>query len=171
MNRRAGAALRHRRGILVDAGAGTGLPYGERPADATYLAVDLDAAKLRRLLERTPGTIVAFGDVTALPVATASCQTVLIKAVTHHLMAPDLEAFLSEAARILQVGGRLVLLDAVRAPERWPARVLWALDRGSHPYSAEELRAAVERRFRVVDWQIWTLLHRYVIVVGEPLPA
>ena len=171
VNRRAAGALAGVTGVLVDVGAGTGLAARLQPPGATYLALDLDPAKLGRLRARQPAVATLQADATALPLRTGSCGSLLVKAVTHHLDGAELAALVAESARVLRPGGRLVLLDAVRAPDRWPARLLWAADRGSHPRPAGDLRQALELRFRVVDWSSFAILHLYVLAVAEALPA
>lgn len=157
-------------GLIVDVGAGTGLDAGLRAPVSRYLALDVDIAKLRRLRKKQPGAAAVLGDGAALPVRDASADLVLVKAVIHHLDDAELSAFFAEAARVLRPSGRLIISDPVWSPGRWPGRLLWAGDRGSHPRSADELRLALERLFAVRTWQTYAIFHRYVLAVALPLP-
>jgi SAM-dependent methyltransferase len=167
VNRRVSRALAVVAGVLLDVGAGTGLDADLRPAAATYIGLDLDPAKLLRLRASHPGTPCALGDATRLPIRSGSCAAVLLKAVVHHLDAGQLEALLREARRVLAPGGRLVVLDAVWAPGRWPGRLLWAADRGSYPRRPQELAGAVARHFQLAERQSFAILHRYALLVAE----
>src|SRR5438067_8605366 len=76
VNRRVSQALATVAGVLLDIGAGTGLDPTLRPAAATYIALDLDPAKLRRLRAGHSGTPCALGDATRLPIRSGSCAAV-----------------------------------------------------------------------------------------------
>jgi len=167
VNRRVSRALAAVAGVLLDVGAGTGLKADLRPPASTYIALDLDPAKLRRLRAGHPGTPGALGDATRLPIRSGSCAAVLLKAVVHHLDDGQLEDLLHEARRVLAPGGRLVVLDPVWAPRRWLGRLLWAGDRGSYPRRPEELAGAVARHFRIAERQSFAILHRYALLVAE----
>jgi hypothetical protein len=49
---------------------------------------------------------------------------------------------------------------------RWAGRVLWRLDRGSYPRSAEELQEKLERKFKVIHWEKYSIYHEYVFGIG-----
>jgi SAM-dependent methyltransferase len=88
-------------------------------------------------------------------------------AVMHHLTDAMLEMVLDEAVRVLKVGGRMILLDPVRNREILLGRILWRLDRGSYPRTAEELRERLESRFEVTHWEKFTIYHEYVLGIGQ----
>lgn len=100
---------------LVDMGTGTGrvlevlAPYAERgigiDLSREMLAVaraNLERAELRHCMVRQ-------GDITQLPLPAASADAVTIHQVLHY--AADPAAVVAEAARVLKVGGRLVVVD------------------------------------------------------------
>ena len=57
------------------------------------------------------------GDLSRLPLRDASVDVVLLSQALHH--APDPEAAVAEAVRILRPGGRLLLLDLREHDQRW----------------------------------------------------
>lgn len=100
---------------LVDMGTGTGrvlevlAPHIERgigiDLSREMLAVaraNLERAELRHCMVRQ-------GDITQLPLAAASADAVTIHQVLHY--ATDPAAVVAEAARVLKVGGQLVVVD------------------------------------------------------------
>jgi predicted SAM-dependent methyltransferase len=101
-----------------------------------------------------------------MSIATESADAVLCIAVVHHLTDAMLEQMLDETLRVLRVGGHLILLDPVMNRERWAGRVLWSLDRGSHPRTAEELRKKLEGKFQIVHWEKYAVYHEYVFGIG-----
>jgi hypothetical protein len=66
---------------------------------------------------------------------------------------------------VLKPKGSLIFLDPVLKPSRLPGRILWALDRGSHPRSAATLRRAVEQQFVVERWERLAVYHEYAIAI------
>jgi SAM-dependent methyltransferase len=73
------------------------------------VGVDAFTAKLAFARGHVPGVCFAGADAAALPLASASIRTVLIRDVLHHLNAP--EAAVAEAVRVLAPGGRLVVIE------------------------------------------------------------
>jgi hypothetical protein len=53
---------------VVDVGAGTGVYADLVPAEATYVGVDVDARKLKRISDRWPERTTVVGDATRSPV-------------------------------------------------------------------------------------------------------
>jgi SAM-dependent methyltransferase len=148
--------------LLVDLGGGTGLM--RRGSSATYVCVDLDLDKLRRFRRGRSNGLAVVADAGACPFPTARCDVVLCAKVVHHLDDSVLRATLSEAARILKSDGTLILVDAIRS-NRWMPRLLWRLDRGSFPRSANEIRTAVAADFRILDWDQFRLAPFHDIVL------
>lgn len=95
--------------LVLDAGCGTG-------RHATYFAgrgfrtvgVDVTQAMLRRA-QATPGAAFVRGDLEALPLRSRSVDAAVCSLALCHL--PELGAALRELARVLMVGGRLVVSD------------------------------------------------------------
>jgi SAM-dependent methyltransferase len=100
------------RGTILDVGSGA-QPY--RPLvhpDATYMAIDTEAAKPHFGYEM-PGTRYFAGDV--WPVANASVDFILCTETLEHVL--DTKRFLAEASRTLKTGGTILLTVPFAA--RW----------------------------------------------------
>jgi SAM-dependent methyltransferase len=148
---------------VLDVGCGTGI---SAPLFATtaYIGLDLDAGPLREFRRIYPALPALRADSAALPIATAAADLVLFRAVLHHLDDAVLREAVAEAARVLRPEGRLVILEPVPSA-RLRARLLWRLDRGSHPRSAQDLRAVLLDRFVVDEWQSYAIHHEYALGV------
>jgi len=100
-------------GRLVDIGTGTGRMIELFGASARHaIGVDRSPEMLRLArakLDGRAGCELRQGDITALPLADASADTVIIHQVLHFIPAPELA--LAEAARLLAPGGRILIAD------------------------------------------------------------
>jgi SAM-dependent methyltransferase len=104
----------HATGTLLDVGVGEGqfdryfAPYVTRTWGLEYPPVVFGNLNpdLWNHIERVRGIIDIFGDGQVLPVRTASCDTVLSVEVLEHL--PNPESCVSEMARVLKPGGKLL---------------------------------------------------------------
>ena len=99
-------------GRLVDIGTGTGRMielFGAQARHAT--GVDRSPEMLRLARAKLPDATVDWrqGDVTALPLADASGDAVVMHQVLHYIPAP--EVAIAEAARIVAPSGRLLIVD------------------------------------------------------------
>jgi ArsR family transcriptional regulator len=96
-----------------DLGCGTGqVAEALAPWVRQVIAVDESAAMLqaaRRRVRDLTNVEVRRGDLEALPIPDASLDALTCVLVLHHLAAPELA--LTEAARVLRPGGRLLLTD------------------------------------------------------------
>lgn len=152
---------------ILDVGGGTGFLEKLASSSCTYLCLDIELPKLRHYALKNAGGNALQADATQLPVRSASVDLVTCVAMTHHLSDIQFAQMLEESARVLRPGGRFVLLDAVFAPCRLPGRLLWKIDRGAHPKTADNLRAALASRFEVLQWEQFAIYHRYVLAVGH----
>jgi ubiquinone/menaquinone biosynthesis C-methylase UbiE/DNA-binding transcriptional ArsR family regulator len=111
---------RHPLGRVLDIGTGTGRMIEMFAADADrFVALDNSVEMLRLARAKLAGlpdagrvqahTEIVLGDFNLLPFETGSFDTVLLHQVLHYAQAPD--RALAEAARVLAVGGRLVVVD------------------------------------------------------------
>ncbi|GAB2477904.1 class I SAM-dependent methyltransferase [Jatrophihabitans fulvus] len=124
------------RGRTLEIGAGTGLNLALYPDSVTDLVLtDSDAAMLRRLRRRTerggrPATVVPApaGD---LPFADGTFDTVVCTLVLCTVADPS--AALREIDRVLAPGGRLLVIEHVRAADPRLAR---RQDRWRRPWAA-----------------------------------
>ena len=93
------------------------------------VAVDISAQMLRVVQERSAEAGVARrvtvekGDLEKLPLDTGSIDSAFVSQVLHHAARPG--KGLTEAARILKPGGRLILLDLAQHDQEW-VRTEWA---------------------------------------------
>ncbi len=100
-------------GRLVDIGTGTGRMI-ELFAGAALHSIGIDRSPemlrlARAKLDGRPACELRQADVAALPLADGSADTILIHQVLHYLPAP--ETALTEAARLLGPGGRVLIVD------------------------------------------------------------
>ena len=102
-------------GRLIDIGTGTGRMIELFGPDATQsLGIDRSPEMLRlarvKLAEAGLGAVeLRQGDMYSLPLASGSAATVIIHQVLHYAQNPA--AAVSEAARLLDPGGRLLIVD------------------------------------------------------------
>ncbi|MBN1794832.1 MAG: hypothetical protein JW844_07715, partial [Candidatus Omnitrophica bacterium] len=112
-------------GNLVDIGAGRAragnavLMWSDEPeekgAEITEV-ISLDVQDFTVDAQRDPRNIykqIPYNDLT-LPNNTA--KNALIKLATHHMSDPDIDSRIAQAAEILEPGGRLIVVDTLRAP-------------------------------------------------------
>ena len=152
--------------VVLDIGGGTGALRNLFAEDCRYICLDVEMPKLQRFRSKTVGALAVLGDATSTPIRDGCADVVICKAVTHHLTDLMLEQALGESLRVLKPGGHMMLFDAVYNRERWAGRVLWRLDRGSYPRSADELREKLERKFKVIHWEKYSIYHEYVFGIG-----
>ncbi|NWF70885.1 MAG: class I SAM-dependent methyltransferase [Chloroflexi bacterium] len=154
------------RGLVLDVGGGTGLWRVLWPPTYAYLCLDIDPQKIAgfRAAHADPAIL---GDATQLPLADQRLDVVVCIAVSHHLTTPLFERLLAETARVLKPQGTFLFLDAVWSPNRLPSRLLWALDRGSYPRTAQTLEQALRQHFDVRHSEQYALYHRYLLATCQ----
>lgn len=151
---------------VVDVGGGTGTLWALWPAGCRYVCLDIEMPKLQGFRSKVPDGLAVLSDATRMCIATGSADVVICMAVLHHLTDTMIDQVFEEALRVLRVGGQLILLDPVINRERWVGRILWRLDRGSYPRTAEELHIKLEGRFKVIHWEKYAIYHEYVFGIG-----
>jgi ubiquinone/menaquinone biosynthesis C-methylase UbiE len=102
------------RGRVLDVGAGTGANFPLYAADARPVAVDVDPAMLARAGRRPGAPRLVVADAGKLPFPDRSFETVIFTLVLCSVPAPA--AAVREARRVLVPGGRLVVVEHVKAP-------------------------------------------------------
>ncbi len=102
-------------GVLVDIGTGTGRMielFGDQAVHATGIDRSPEMLRLARTkLAESPLSKwdLRQGDISALPIDAEQADTVIMHQVLHFIPAP--EAAVAEAARLVKVGGRLLIVD------------------------------------------------------------
>jgi ubiquinone/menaquinone biosynthesis C-methylase UbiE len=152
--------------IVVDLGGGTGMWRTLWPAGCRYVCLDIEMPKLQGFRSKVPAGLAVLSDATRVCIASGSADVVMCVAIMHHLTDMMIDQVFEESLRILRSGGQLVLLDPVLNRERWAGRILWRLDRGSYPRTAEELRKKLEGRFKIIHWEKFAIYHEYIFGIG-----
>ena len=126
------------RGRTLDLGAGTGRNLPLLPREARAVAVDPSHVCLARARRRAPRVVPVVAQAEALPFRDGVFDTVLAGLVFCSIGEPP--RALREVARVLAPGGRLRMLEHVRATTPWRARLqdsiqpAWTrLTGGCHP--------------------------------------
>ena len=151
---------------ILDAGGGTGIIARVFDAGRDYCCMDLDLARLR--VARGRGASVVRGDVTRMPVATASIDVVVLRAISHHLTDEGFAMMVAESRRVIKSTGRLLFLDAIWAPRWLPGRLMWSIDQGSQPRTAKRMRVALEDYFELERQVAYSIYHRYFLALARP---
>ncbi|HZL64797.1 MAG TPA: class I SAM-dependent methyltransferase [Thermoleophilia bacterium] len=145
---------------VLDLGCGSGdVSFGLLSRGASPVALDLTSAAVRRLRERQPSVPVCRGDALALPFADASFDHVVSIGVLHHT--PDWRRALSEAARVVRAGGRVVVM--VYAAHT-PYHLVWACA------AALRARLPVQALERLPEWALAATRVIVAAQVGQRLP-
>jgi SAM-dependent methyltransferase len=135
------------RGPILDAGCGEG--YGAAMLASMahpVVGVELDGLTARHAASRYPSIRVTQADACRLPFRTGAFGGAVALQVLEHLWCP--EEFVAAVREVLRPDGSLVLSTPNR-PTFSPGGVRNPFH--SHEYTAEEVRALLERSFRFVD--------------------
>jgi len=142
-------------GVVVEIGAGTGLNFPHYPAGLEVAATEPDPHMLKaaqKAASRAKAKVTVLrAAAEALPLPSRSADVVVSTLVLCSV--PDQAAALAEAYRVLKPGGRLLLLEHVRAGDPALARTQDRRERtqvrfagGCHP-NRDTLRAVVAAGF------------------------
>ena len=152
--------------LVLDVGGGTGAIGQMLPSHCVYFCLDFEQPKLLRYIEKSSQPRPILADAGRMPVKSASVDVVVCSAVMHHLSSEILCVVFDEITRVIRPGGKVIIFDPVADARRWLSRLLWYLDRGSHPRTASVLKSAFESYFRIDCWEELVGYHRYVLGVG-----
>ena len=152
---------------VLDVGAGTGNLRRAVPGGATYIWLDNDPVKLDGFLAKGSRSFAMLADAPHLAVRDGGVDYVVCVDVAHHLTDDQLAGMMGEFARIVR--RQVIFVDALNRPESAVSRVLWGLDRGSHPRTDAALLTALGRTLRVERVERFTIFHTYLLCVASPL--
>ena len=141
------------RGRVLDLGCGTGRNLPLLPPGTVAIGLDPSWRSLQRARRRAPGVPLVVGSAEDLPFRAAVFVTVLSGFA--FCSVPDARRGLLEVRRVLAPGGRLRMLEHVRATQAWKARLqdwlqpAWTwVSGGCHPNRDTE-RAVEASGFRI----------------------
>ena len=109
------------RGRTLDLGCGTGRNLPLFPKEARAIGLDLSPDALRRARKRAPAVPLVRASAQALPFRDGAFETVVSGLV--FCSVPDPAGALAEVRRVLRPGGRLRMLEHVRATGALRARL------------------------------------------------
>jgi len=113
---------------ILFSGCGPGFEFEQLPEGVTAFGADLARQMVSRASARTRCRGGTVADAQRLPFADRCFDGVVLNLIC--AVAPDGAAVLSEAVRVTQEGGRIILFDKLRVgPERWWRRALAGFSR------------------------------------------
>ena len=151
---------------VLDVGAGTGNLRRVVRGAACYIWLDNDPVKLDGFLAKGSRSLAMLSDASRLAVRDRSVDYVVCVAVAHHLPDDQLAGMLREFARVVR--RQVIFVDPVKRPDSVLSRILWGLDRGSHPRTEAALLTALGRALRVERVERFTVYHTYLLCVANP---
>jgi ubiquinone/menaquinone biosynthesis C-methylase UbiE len=152
---------------VLDLGGGTGALRAYLPTDCHYICLDVEIPKLRGFRGAYPLGSALLADATQLPVPPDSVDVVLCVAMSHHVDDVQFNLILKEVQRVVKKGGLFLFLDAVSAPRRLLSRLLWSLDRGSHPRERDIIEGFIQRHFNLLHREVFSIYHSYLLIAAQ----
>jgi ubiquinone/menaquinone biosynthesis C-methylase UbiE len=128
-------------GTVVDVGCGTGtlaIALARNGAHVVGVDGDPEVLALAHAKPRADAVEWRRGLATALPLAGASADRVVMSLLLHHLDGPAKRTALAEAVRVLRPGGRLHVADWGRPRDPLMRGAAWALGRIDGPEGLRE---------------------------------
>jgi SAM-dependent methyltransferase len=143
---------------ILDIGCGTARVLEALP-DVKYFGLDHNPRYIRAAQQRFPGRgIFKNCDVEEVSRFKERFDRVLLFGVLHHLPDDDVSSVLSDAADLLEAGGRVVIgFDPVfHEQQSRIARLLARADRGRFVRTSDSYLRLIRKSFPSVDWEIRT---------------
>jgi SAM-dependent methyltransferase len=150
-------------GCVLDVGGGTGLSRPLLPMGWKYFCLDPDPQKLEGFRAKFPDDEAVQASACEIPLDDESFDLCIMIAVSHHLTDKELRLALSEIRRLLRLGGKFMLMDAVCNPANLRGRFLWSLDRGSYPKTRDMLAGQLSEFFSTQSTRVWKVHHEYAL--------
>jgi ubiquinone/menaquinone biosynthesis C-methylase UbiE len=164
-------------GLVLEIGAGTGLDFGYYASGTTVIATDPDAGMLERARRKAGSAaatvLLVAADAEALPFGRGTFDVGVGGLVLCTI--PNPGRALVEVRRVLKRGASLRLLEHVRMPNRWVARIqasltpIWIrIARGCH-LDRDAVEIVTHAGFALES--VVSHAGGYVVeIVGRPLP-
>jgi SAM-dependent methyltransferase len=145
---------------ILDVGCGAGSLLEHLPLGVEYVGFDINQRCIdyarRRYGDRGRFFCARAGENAAVD-GQRNYDFVIAKSLLHHLSDRDAEALLAVARRLLRSGGSFVSLDPVlHPPQKWLARFLISLDRGTNVRSPEQYRQLATTEFEDLEEHLLT---------------
>jgi len=155
---------------FLDVGCGTGLTLRLLQLNSRYIGLDIDAQKLEHFHQEPPDRFAMVADGAKMPVPEHSVDIALVIFVVHHLTDETFFQVLTELDRVVTDTGKIIIVDPLWDTRRRLSRMMWALDRGAYPRTAETLTNLLATKFSVEHIQYLTIYHLYQLTVLRKKP-
>lgn len=143
---------------LLDVGCGPGRLLDVLPREGLeFTGIDYNPQYIEMARKRhgPRGTFVTGNAAEPWPVPDRSMHVVVLIGVLHHLSDAEARRVFSQAARVLQPGGRLVTSDPVRVSgQHWIAQLMMDRDRGKYIRTAEDYQQLAAAYFYPIEGRV-----------------
>ena len=135
---------------VLDCGCGTGI-YANCFPESSYTGIDLSAKYIARARKCQPKYRFEVMNAMSLRFANETFDAVIISGVLHHLPPSESRKVLTEAARVLQPGGKLLVWEDIPTRSRWNVvgHLVHQLDVGEHIQEASGYEELLSPQFAV----------------------
>jgi len=148
--------------VVLDFGCGIG-QFSTVFNNDIYYGIDNDRICVEFAKKKFKGEFI-LNKTNKIPFNSETFDLVLILNTFHHLSDSDISPILTEVKRVLKKHGKLFVLDviSVRSQQNPISRFMLRMDRGKFARDFEEMRAVLEKQFKVEKLEyIFTALYKY----------